>query len=127
MKAEGLEISENISEQAEAWKEAGRVVVYAGWDGQVMGLVGLGETVRAEAKDVLHQCALTLIKLAALNAVERRDCEIDFFPACPLRADRELGQPAHVTHVARGESHVLPRKCFACGRSGHARALTKAN
>ena len=36
-------------------KEAGQVVVFAGWDGQVQGLVGLGETVREEARDVLHQ------------------------------------------------------------------------
>jgi len=55
MKAEALKMSTDISEQATAWKEAGHVVVYVGWDGQVTGLVGLGETVRAEAKDVVHQ------------------------------------------------------------------------
>lgn len=53
MSAEGLEMPQEISQQAEAWKEAGLVVVHAGWDGQVRGIVGLGETVRAEAKDVV--------------------------------------------------------------------------
>lgn len=53
MSAEGLEISERINQQAKAWKEAGLVVIYAGWDGQVRGIVGLGETVRAEAREVV--------------------------------------------------------------------------
>jgi heavy metal translocating P-type ATPase len=53
MSSEGMEISEEIKKQAGAWKEAGLVVVHAGWDGRVRGIVGLGETVRAEAKEVV--------------------------------------------------------------------------
>lgn len=53
MSAEGLEMPQNINQQAEAWKEAGLAVVHAGWDGQVRGIVGLGETVRAEAEEVV--------------------------------------------------------------------------
>ena len=37
-------MSTDISQQVEAWKEAGHIVVYAGWDGQVMGILALGES-----------------------------------------------------------------------------------
>ncbi|HRQ24504.1 MAG TPA: cation-translocating P-type ATPase, partial [Anaerolineales bacterium] len=67
MSAEGLEISERISQQAKAWKEAGLVVIYAGWDGQVRGIVGLGETVRAEAKDVVSDLQSRGLSLGVLT------------------------------------------------------------
>jgi heavy metal translocating P-type ATPase len=67
MKVEALEMSTNISEQATAWKEAGHVVVYIGWEGQVVGLVGLGETVRAEAKDVMRQLQSRGLNLSVLT------------------------------------------------------------
>jgi cation transport ATPase len=67
MNAEALKMSTNISEQATAWKEAGHVVVYVGWEGQVVGLVGLGETVRAEAKDVVHQLQSRGLNLGVLT------------------------------------------------------------
>ena len=67
MSAEGLGMSTNISEQATAWREAGHVVVYAGWEGQVVGLVGLGETVREEAKDVVHQLQSRGLELGVLT------------------------------------------------------------
>jgi len=67
MKTEAMKMSENISEQATAWKEAGHVVVYVGWEGQVVGLVGLGETVRAEAKDVVHQLQSRGLNLSVLT------------------------------------------------------------
>jgi Cu+-exporting ATPase len=70
MSAEGMKMSEDIKEQAAAWKEAGRVVVYAGWEGQVTGLVGLGETVRAEAKDVVHQLQSRGLNLGVLTGDE---------------------------------------------------------
>ncbi|MFN8404211.1 MAG: hypothetical protein U0V48_11750 [Anaerolineales bacterium] len=34
MSAEGLEMPDEIGDQARTWKEAGRVVVYAGWEGR---------------------------------------------------------------------------------------------
>jgi P-type Cu+ transporter len=67
MSAEGLELSEEINQQVKEWKEAGQVVVYAGWDGQVMGIVGLGETVRAEAKDVVSDLQLRGLNLGVLT------------------------------------------------------------
>lgn len=72
MSAEGLEMPQNISQQAEAWKEAGQVVVYAGWDGQVIGVVGLGETVRAEAKEVVAQLQSRGLELGVLTGDEAR-------------------------------------------------------
>jgi heavy metal translocating P-type ATPase len=70
MSAEGLVMSAEISQQAEAWKEAGHIVVYAGWDGQVMGILALGEKIRAEAKDVLHQLQSRGLELGVLTGDE---------------------------------------------------------
>ena len=70
MSAEGLKMSTNIKKQAEAWKEAGYFVVYAGWDGQVVGLVGLGETIREEAKDVVRQLQSRGLELGVLTGDE---------------------------------------------------------
>ncbi len=67
MSAEGLEMPQNISQQAEAWKEAGLVVVHAGWDGQVRGIVGLGETVRAEAEEVVRDLQSRGLMLGVLT------------------------------------------------------------
>ncbi|MCC7117452.1 MAG: cation-translocating P-type ATPase [Anaerolineales bacterium] len=70
MSAEGLAMPEKIGQQAEAWKEAGRVVIYAGWAGRVRGLVALGETIREEAKEVLNQLQLRDLKLGVLTGDE---------------------------------------------------------
>jgi heavy metal translocating P-type ATPase len=67
MSAEGLEMPQNISQQAETWKEAGLVVVHAGWDGQVRGIVGLGETVRVEAMDVVNDLQSRRLSLGVLT------------------------------------------------------------
>lgn len=72
MSAEGLEMPQNISQQAEAWKEAGWVVVYAGWQGKVTGLIGLGETIRSEAKDVVSQLQSRGLALGILTGDEAR-------------------------------------------------------
>ncbi|NUQ84313.1 MAG: cation-translocating P-type ATPase [Anaerolineales bacterium] len=69
---EGLSISSEIKQKAESMKEAGQVVVFAGWDGQVQGLVGLGETVREEARDVLHQLQSRGLGLSVLTGDEER-------------------------------------------------------
>jgi len=70
MSVEGLEMPQDISQQAEAWKEAGLVVVYAGGDGQVVGIVGLGETIRAEAKEVVSQLQSRGLTLGVLTGDE---------------------------------------------------------
>lgn len=55
MADEGLELPGDVSARASAWKQAGLLVVYAGWDGVVRGIIALGETVRAEAGEMLDQ------------------------------------------------------------------------
>ncbi len=70
MSNENFETPENIRQQAETWKETGLLVVYIGWDGYVVGLVGLGETIRAEAKDVVHQLQSRGLELGVLTGDE---------------------------------------------------------
>ena len=84
MSAEGLSLSADVGQQAEAWKDAGFVVVYAGWDGQVQGIVGLGETVRAEAKEVVHQLQSRGLNLAVLTGDEA---------SAGVRWEKSLGIP----------------------------------
>lgn len=68
--SQGLIMPQNISQQAEAWKEACWVVVYAGWEGKVQGLIGLGETIRKEAKDVVTQLQSRGLELGVLTGDE---------------------------------------------------------
>lgn len=70
MSAQGLTMPDEISKQAEAWKEAGWVVVYAGWEGKVQGLIGLGETIRKEAKNVVTQLQSRGLDLGVLTGDE---------------------------------------------------------
>jgi hypothetical protein len=71
------------------------------------------------AQDVAHQFALAAVQPGALDAVERRDGEVDFLAAgAVLRIDRELGQPAHVAHVVCGKPHGTPH-AFCTGPSAH--------
>ncbi|HNO32381.1 MAG TPA: cation-translocating P-type ATPase, partial [Anaerolineales bacterium] len=70
MSTEGLNMPAEISQQAEAWKEAGHIVVYAGWDGQVMGILALGEKIRAEAKEVVNQLQSRGLELGVLTGDE---------------------------------------------------------
>ena len=70
MSTSGLSMSTDISQQAEAWKEAGHIVVYAGWDGQVMGILALGEKIRAEAKETVEQLQSRGLELGVLTGDE---------------------------------------------------------
>lgn len=71
MSAEGLEMPEEIGDQARTWKEAGRVVVYAGWEGRVRGILSLDETIRAESKEVLGQLGSRGLTLGVLTGDEQ--------------------------------------------------------
>ena len=48
-----LRASGGLLDAATSWQEAGLTVVYAGWDGKVQGLLGLGERLRPEASQAL--------------------------------------------------------------------------
>jgi len=67
MSAEGLTLPRKYQKQAEAWKEAGQVVVYAGWDGKVYGLIGLGETIRPEVREVMGLLQMQGLQLSVLT------------------------------------------------------------
>ncbi|MCZ2126478.1 MAG: cation-translocating P-type ATPase [Anaerolineales bacterium] len=70
MKDEGLNLPEELSQQAEAWKAAGWVVVYAAWGGKVQGLIGLGETIREETKETMAQLQARNLQLGVLTGDE---------------------------------------------------------
>lgn len=72
MSAQGLTLSVRLKKQAEAWKEAGQVVVYAGWGGKVIGLIGLGETIRSEVGEVMAQLQSRGLALGVLTGDEKQ-------------------------------------------------------
>jgi heavy metal translocating P-type ATPase len=53
MAAQELKLPAPMAATAKEWRQQGLGVVYAGWDGQVAGLLGLGEELRSEAVDVV--------------------------------------------------------------------------
>ncbi|MBI5932560.1 MAG: cation-translocating P-type ATPase [Chloroflexi bacterium] len=86
MSSEGLSLSDEILHQSEAWKTAGLAVVYAGWDGQTRGIIGLGETVRAEAKEVVSDLSARGLTPAVLTGDES---------SAGQRWEKLLGIPVH--------------------------------
>ncbi len=55
MTAQTLHTAPELAQTAREWQSQGLSVVYAGWDGEVRGLLGLGETIRSEAIEVVRQ------------------------------------------------------------------------
>ena len=60
MAAQSLELSSELSQTAQEWQRRGWRMAYAGWNGRVTGLLGLGETMREET-------AVTIFRLQRLN------------------------------------------------------------
>ena len=105
MSAEGLKMSARIKKQAEAWKDAGQVVVYAGWGGRVVGLIGLGETVRDEASHTINELKSRGFEMGVLTgddlvAGKRWQKILDI----PVRA--ALSPNEKMTHLAGGAAMV---------------------
>jgi heavy metal translocating P-type ATPase len=86
MSAQGLALPDELKKQADGWKEAGWAVVYAGWEGKVKGLIGLGEIIRGEAKEVVDQLQSRGLELGVLTGDELRAGE---------RWQKALGIPVH--------------------------------
>jgi heavy metal translocating P-type ATPase len=63
MAEQGLVCPPGLAATADAWRTAGRCVLYAGWQGRVRGLFGLGEAMRAEAPGAI--AALGALQVAA--------------------------------------------------------------
>jgi len=70
MTQENILISNNMKSCAESLRAEGKVVVYAGWGGQVQGLLGLGETIREDAKEVIAQLQSHGLDLGVLTGDE---------------------------------------------------------
>ena len=86
MFAQGLTLPARLKKQAEASKDAGQVVVYAGWGGKVIGLIGLGETIRSEVSDVMKQLQEGGLSLGVLTGDEKQAGQ---------RWQNTLGIPVH--------------------------------
>lgn len=69
---EQIRIADRFKDQAEILRSAGQVVVFAGWGGQVQGLIGLGETIREEAVYVLNSLQSRGLSLGVLTGDEKR-------------------------------------------------------
>lgn len=53
MATQGLDLPPSLAATAGEWQRQGLCVVYAGWEGRVAGLLGLGEELRPEVVDVV--------------------------------------------------------------------------
>ncbi|RME44601.1 MAG: cation-translocating P-type ATPase [Chloroflexi bacterium] len=67
MATHGLALPAELAATAQTWQQEGLCVVYAGWEGRVVGLVGLGEEVRPEAPQVLHRLQEMGLQVAVLT------------------------------------------------------------
>ncbi len=65
-----LTLANDLAGQVADWQEAGLRVVYAGWDGMVQGLIGLGERWREETAATLGQLAAQRIEVTVLTGDE---------------------------------------------------------
>lgn len=67
METQGLELSPDLAALAEDWRRQGMCVVYAGWEGRVAGLLGLGEEVRPEATEAVTRLQDMGLQVAVLT------------------------------------------------------------
>ena len=67
MAAQNLDLPPNLAQTAARWGAGGWTVVYAGWDGQVTGLLGLGETARPETAATIAQLKSLGLSVAVLT------------------------------------------------------------
>ena len=88
MSAQGLILPVRLKKQAEAWKDSGQVVVYAGWGGKTIGLIGLGETIRCEVSEVMTQLQSRGLTLGVLTGDEKQ---------AGARWQKILGIPVHAS------------------------------
>lgn len=86
MEAQSLYLSADLAAVAEGWQQDGLCVVYAGWEGRVAGLLGLGEEVRPEAVEVVHYLRDMGLEVAVLTGDD---------VAAGKRWQRRLGVPVY--------------------------------
>jgi copper-transporting P-type ATPase V len=86
VKAHQAIVPETLLPAVTAWQERGLIVLYAGWEGRVRGLLGLGETIRPEAETVVRQLREMGHEVAVLTGDD---------VAAGRRWERRLGVPVH--------------------------------
>lgn len=86
MAAQELALPQRLVETAADWQAHGRLVVYAGWNGRVRGVLGLGERLRAEADDALQALAALGVEVAVLTGDDA---------VAGARWQQQLGVPVH--------------------------------
>ncbi len=67
MQNKNLNIPAELSQRAESLKADGQLIVYVGWNGNIQGIISLGETIRAEAKEVVAQLQSRGLELGILT------------------------------------------------------------
>ncbi len=69
--AAGLTLGADLERRASALEEQGRTAVFAGWDGQIRGVLAVADTVKDEARTTiqrLHDLGLTVAMITGDNA-----------------------------------------------------------
>ncbi|WP_341251333.1 heavy metal translocating P-type ATPase [Euzebya pacifica] len=67
----GLILSESLDDRAQALESAGRTAVFAGWQGEVRGVLAVADTVKDDAAQIidrLHDMGLTVAMITGDNA-----------------------------------------------------------
>jgi heavy metal translocating P-type ATPase len=67
MAEQRLTFPASLLDQAEQWQQQGQTLVYAGWEGRVQGMLGLGEVVRSEVVTALHQLQALGVQVTILT------------------------------------------------------------
>lgn len=70
MAEQKLHLPKSLQQQAHEFRAAGMLVVFAGWERQVRGLLALGETARAEASEALRRLRESGLEAAILTGDE---------------------------------------------------------
>jgi heavy metal translocating P-type ATPase len=67
MDEQGLELPPALGVQQQVWQQQGLSVIFAGWEGRVRGVLGLGESIRAEVSETLAGLSKLGIAAAVLT------------------------------------------------------------
>jgi len=86
MAAQGLTLPPSLAALADAWQRQGRNVVFVGREGQVVGLLGLGEELRPDAAETVARLRAIGLQVAVLTGDDETVAE---------RWERRLGIPVH--------------------------------